>query len=147
MDYHTSRYQNSIASDICILGSISCLENYQIEGEYMANNFTQLWTMSFSWIGSILKMKLPIYLGGVSLSTMDILIGTIGIFVAWASIRALLKSGFSIAGKDIVNEYHHQQNIRALNEKTHQEYLNRRSANYVRNVSSTWNTGEQGRLK
>ncbi|PKM73899.1 MAG: hypothetical protein CVU91_02300 [Firmicutes bacterium HGW-Firmicutes-16] len=67
----------------------------------MASNFTSLWTMSFSWLGTLLNMKLPIYLSGVSLSTMDIIIGTIGIFVAIASIRSLVKATLSIAGKDI----------------------------------------------
>ncbi len=91
----------------------------------MANNFTSLWNMAFSWLGSLLTMKLPIYFSGTALSLLDIVIGTVGIFVAFASIRALVKSGFSIAGKDLTQEYRHQQNIRRLNDNTHAEYANR----------------------
>ncbi|MEA4896593.1 MAG: hypothetical protein VB064_15220 [Oscillospiraceae bacterium] len=112
----------------------------------MASNFTSLWQMAFSWLGSLLRMKLPIYLGGVALSTMDIIIGTIGIFVAFASIRAVLKSGFSIAGKDIVNEYKHQQKIDSLNAQTHQEYLDRRRIEFVKNTSRNWSTDDVKRL-
>lgn len=65
------------------------------------NNFTALWIASFSWLGALLTMPLPIYFGGVALSFLDIVIGTLGIFVSFATVRALLKSAFSIAGKDL----------------------------------------------
>ncbi len=81
----------------------------------MANNFTSLWGACFTMLGNLLNMKLPIYFGSTSLSTLDIILGTLGILASFAFVRALMKSGFSIAGKDIQSEYHHQKNINSLN--------------------------------
>ena len=67
----------------------------------MASNFTSLWTAAFSWLGSLFTLPLPIYFGGVALSTLDIIVGTFGILVAFAFIRSLLKSTFSLAGSEI----------------------------------------------
>ena len=116
----------------------------------MDNNFTLLWQAAFSWIGTLLNLKLPIYLGNTALSTLDIIIGTFGIFVAIASIRALVKSGFTIAGKDIVSEYNHQKNINALNEQTHAEYISRQEARksaFMNNATKNWDSGDVRRLK
>ena len=66
--------------------------------------------MAFSWLGLILNMKLPIYFGGTSLSLLDIIIGTIGILLAFGAVRALLKSGLSIGGKDLVASSKQYQN-------------------------------------
>lgn len=68
----------------------------------MADNFTSLWSMAFGWLVSLLRMPLPIYFGSTPLNLLDIIIGTIGIFVVFSSIRAILKSGFTIAGKDLI---------------------------------------------
>lgn len=70
----------------------------------MSGNFTSLWGMAFSWLGSLVTMSLPIYFGGVALSILDIVIGTAFIAASFGFIRALLKSGFSIAGKDLIAE-------------------------------------------
>lgn len=91
----------------------------------MASNFTTLWNMSFAWLGSLMSMPLPIYFGGVALSLLDIVIGTVFIVASFGFIRALLKSGFSIAGKNLIEESNHQRNIEKLNSQTHTEYQNR----------------------
>lgn len=67
----------------------------------MASNFSALWNMSFSWLGSLLNFKLPVFVGSSQLSTLDMILGTIGILITFAFIKSLLKSGFSISGKDL----------------------------------------------
>ena len=69
----------------------------------MADNFTSLWHLAFSWLGLLLHMPLPIYFGSTALCMLDIIIGTAGVLVAIAAVRALLKSGFSIAGKELID--------------------------------------------
>lgn len=101
----------------------------------MSGNFTSLWYMSFSWLGKLITMPLPIYFGGVALSLLDIVIGTVFIIATFGFIRALIKSGFSIAGKDLIADRKHQAKIRDLNAQTHAEFENRqRGIAYIDNL-------------
>lgn len=86
----------------------------------MANNFTSLWNLAFSWLGTLLRMPLPIYFGSTALCMLDIIVGTVGIFVAFAAVRALLKSGFTIAGKDLIGEPNVKTKIQARRMQEHE---------------------------
>ena len=64
----------------------------------MSGVFDETWKAVFSWLGSLLNMPLPYFFGGEQLDFLDIVIGTLGLLVSVASIRALVGHGFSIAG-------------------------------------------------
>lgn len=98
----------------------------------MASNFTSLWNMTFGCLASLLKLPLPIFLGSTQLCMMDIIIGTAGIFVAIASVRALLNSVFSFAGRELTEA----RNEVKSNKRMVKRDAYRKSDKYV---VDTWN--------
>lgn len=97
------------------------------KGVNMANNFTSLWTMAFGLVSRLLNMPLPIYLGSYALSTLDIILGTIGILAAFAFIRALLRSSFTLAGNSLIAEREHAKKVTWAN--NHLNNLAKQTAN------------------
>lgn len=67
----------------------------------MAETFTSTFQAVFGWLGSLFNMPLPYFFGGEQLCFMDIVVGTVGLLVSVASIRALVGHGFSVSGAPI----------------------------------------------
>lgn len=74
-----------------------------LEGDFMASVFTSVWQACFGWVNQLLFMDLPIYLGDNALNTLDIIVGTFGIFVGVSALRALVRSSFTFVGEKITN--------------------------------------------
>ena len=100
----------------------------------MANNFTSLWNMCFSWIFNLLKLPLPIYYGNTQLSILDIVIGTIGIFTSVQLIKALMGSSFTLAGNQIQSaiRWNNKQKQIQLNNSKKAELADMRQAAMLR---------------
>ena len=69
----------------------------------MAETFTATWQAVFGWLMQLFTMPLPYFFGAQQLNMIDIVVGTLGIFLAIATIRALLGQGFTIAGAALTN--------------------------------------------
>ena len=69
----------------------------------MAATFTATWQAIFGWLMRLFTLPLPFFFNGQQLNMVDMVVGTLGIFVAISTIRALLGHGFSIAGTALTN--------------------------------------------
>lgn len=70
----------------------------------MADVFTATWRAVFGWLMDLFTLPLPYFFNGQQLNMVDIFVGTIGIFVAIASVRGLLNNALTISGSPITTE-------------------------------------------